>query len=66
VTPATQPALSPQTATVLPTTSSPAAAAELPRTGAAGLKDEALFGLFLLLAGLAARTAGRRARNTAV
>ncbi len=39
---------------------------ELPRTGAAGLREEALLGLLLMLAGLLARGAGRRNRPSEI
>ena len=54
----TPPAVVPQT-TSLPTTSSPVAGAELPRTGA-GLKDQTFLALLLMLAGVSARTVSRR------
>lgn len=41
---------------------SPTASEELPRTGAGGMREETLLGLFLMLAGLLARGAGRRTR----
>ncbi len=55
---ATAPVTIPQT--------SPTAAEELPRTGAAGLREETLLGLLLMLAGLLAKAAGRRTRPSDV
>ncbi len=51
---ATEPVTIPQT--------SPITAEELPRTGAGGMREETLLGLFLMLAGLLARGVGRRTR----